>query len=170
MTWTHTQSKHGNVFHLCPASIERDWGSLKIIKMLLFLSHCGPRVYWLYTGAKHFTCRSTPVIKWWWGARAMSVANTAQLCCIFQGRESEVTWMEHFQTSQMESFCIDYRIRRRICPASSMQHLSAHQQQQRGERRRAREGGEAVSAASKACGRCFQASMNVANVVSPAQK
>lgn len=88
------------------------------------------------------------------------LANTTLVCCIFQ---------EHFQTSRKESCCIDQRIRRRICPAGSMQHLSALQQQQRGERREG-EGEEAVSAASKACGRCFQASINVANVVSPAQK
>lgn len=71
----------------------------------------------------------------------MSVAGAACLCCICQGtvRAAEVTRMEGFLTSQMESARIDQRIRRRICPANSMQHLSAPQQQrrrQKGERRK----------------------------------
>lgn len=72
----------------------------------------------------------------------MSVAGAAYLCCICQGtaRAGEVTRMEGFLTGQMESARIDQRIRRRICPANSMQHLSAPQQQrrrrQKGERRR----------------------------------
>lgn len=61
----------------------------------------------------------------------------------------------------------ELRIKRQICPVTPMQHLSAHQQEQRGEWT-GKESTVSLSAASKTSVQGFQASINDAKLVLPA--